>query len=130
MTKDEITALVQYLSQAENRQELLSQPQNPTSQSTVAPPPTSQSSCTSSSAMIQPFIMGHVKEVVPHGHVILQSNLSAVQQLPVQTIPDEQLAAFMCQNRAIFSLPYTANDCRAFSHCAESSCRIGIKQNT
>ena len=111
MTKDEITALVQYLSQAENRQELLSQPQNPASQSTVASPPTSQSLCTSSLAMIQPFIMGHVKEVVPHGHVILQRNLSAVPQLPVQAIPDEQLAAFMCQNRAIFSLPYTANDC-------------------
>ena len=88
-TKDEITALVQYLSQAENRQELLSQPQNPASQSTVASPPTSQSLCTSSLAMIQPFIMGHVKEV-PHGHVILQSNLSAVPLLPIQSIPEDR----------------------------------------
>jgi hypothetical protein len=61
--------------------------------------------------MILPFIVGRVVEVVLHGHVTLQSNLCAVPEFPIQSLPDEQLAAYICQNRAIFSLPYASNGC-------------------
>jgi hypothetical protein len=60
--------------------------------------------------VIQPFIVGHWIEVIPHAHVTLQSNLCDVPKFPILSVPDEQLAVYLFQNLAIFSLPHTAND--------------------
>ncbi len=49
-------------------------------------------------------------ETVQHSHVVLHSNLCDVPQLVLKSIPDDQLAAFLCQKLAIFSLPYTSTD--------------------
>jgi ribonuclease HI len=110
LTKDEISALEQYLSLAESRQGIVSQLQNHLSQSAVVPPPVSVLSSPGSAAVIPPYITGHVMETVQYSHVVLRSTLCDVPQLVLKSIPDEQLAEFLCQKRAIFSLPYTATD--------------------
>jgi hypothetical protein len=101
LTKDETAALVWYLSQAENSQELLSQPQHLTLQSTVAPPPASESSCASSPAMIQPFIMGHVKEVA-----LFFMLVQKVHRVPgLRCLPHKVICVFCNQERSQAARP-------------------------
>jgi hypothetical protein len=63
-------------------------------------------------------------ETVQHSHVVLHSTLCDVPQLVLKSIPDDQLAVFLCQKRAIFSLPYTATD----SHGVE--CLLPLRRTT
>ena len=124
LTKDEISGLEQYLSLAEHRQGIMNQSRNHLSQSAVVPQLVSILSSPGNPVVIPPYITGRVIETVQHSHVVLRSTLCDVPQLVLKSIPDDQLAAYLCQKRAIFSLPYTAKD----SH--EVECLLPLRRAT